>query len=54
VALQRSGELADGSGEGQVEEQLEPAGVPLIPVMAAGCPQCRAAQMHHMTTRVAS
>jgi hypothetical protein len=53
VALERPGELADGSGEGQIEEQLEPARAPLVPVVAVGSPQCRVAQMHGMTTRVA-
>ncbi len=35
MILERPGELADGPGEGQVEEQLEPAGAPLLLVVTA-------------------
>ena len=44
VVLERPGELADRSGEYQVEEQLEPAGGPLFPLVAAGGPQWRCAE----------
>jgi hypothetical protein len=49
MALERTGELADGPGEGQVEEQLEPAGAPLIAVVSVGGPQGRPAEMHSVT-----
>src|SRR6516162_3318300 len=49
MALERTGELADGPGEGEVEEQLEPAGAPLITVVSVGGPQRRPAKMHRVT-----
>jgi hypothetical protein len=39
VALEGTGELADRPGEGQVEEQLDPAGAPLLAVVTVGGPQ---------------
>ena len=39
VILQHAGELTDRSGENQVEEKLEPAGVSFVAVVAIGCPQ---------------
>ena len=49
MALERARELADGSDEGKVKEQLEPAGAPLIAVVSVGGSQGRLAQMHRMT-----
>jgi len=49
MLLERACELADGPGEGEVEEQLEPAGAPLIAVVAVSGPQCRLAEMHRVT-----
>src|SRR5215469_15476255 len=48
MALKRASELPDGPGEGEVEEQLEPAGAPLIAVMAIGGSQRRLAEMHRV------
>jgi len=45
MALERPGELADGPGEGQVEEQLEPARPTVIAVVAAGRPELRPGQV---------
>ena len=52
MTLECAGELADGPGEGEVEEQLQPAGAPLIAVVAIGGPQCRVAEMHSVTVSV--
>ena len=52
MALECAGELADGPGEGEVEEQFQPAGAPLIAVVAVGGPQCRVAEMHRVTVSV--
>src|SRR6516165_9047584 len=48
MPLECAGELADGPGEGEVEEQLEPAGAPLIAVVAVSGPQCRVSEMHRV------
>lgn len=48
MALKRASKLPDGPGEGEVEEQLEPASAPLIAVMAVGRSQRRLAQMHRV------
>ncbi len=49
MVLERAGELADGPGEGEVEEQLKPARAPLIAVVAVSVPKCRVAEMHGVT-----
>jgi len=43
--LEGAGELADGAGEGEVEEQLQPAGAPFVVAVAVGGAQRRMAQM---------
>src|SRR5215831_19920386 len=49
VILERTGELADGADEGQVEEELDPAGAPFLTVVAVRGPQLRTAEVHHVT-----
>jgi hypothetical protein len=48
VALEGAGELADRPGESQVEEQLDPAGVPLLAVVTVRGPQWRAAEVYRV------
>ena len=49
VILECTSELADGVDEGQVEEELDPAGAPFLTVVAIRGPQPRTAEVHHVT-----
>src|SRR5580704_1529141 len=47
VVLERACELADGPGERQVEEKLNPASAALFAVVAVRSPQSRAREAPH-------